>query len=149
MSAEWETQKAIYSALSALGLTVYDVAPQVVDGGASATWPHVTIGAGVFTQWDDKHINGFNFVQRIHTRSRTAGMKEAKEIQGQIYDRLHHGALTITGYTLTLLQFESQDVSQVADGSFHGIAEYRGMIEKTQIVAHGPAFDSGFSLAFG
>lgn len=130
MSAEWATQQAIYSALTALGLTVYDVAPQAVDGGSNASWPYVTIGASVFTQWDTKGKTGFNFVQRIHTRSRSAGMKEAKLIQGQIYDRLHLGDLTIAGYTLTLLQFESQDVTHVSDGSFHGIAEYRGMIEK-------------------
>ena len=130
MSAEFETQKALFSALSALGLTVYDVAPQAVDGGAVADWPHVTIGAVVFSQWDTKGVDGFNFVARLHTRSRSASMKEAKEIQGQIYDRLHHGDLTITGYILVLLQFETADVTQVSDGSFHGVSEFRGMIEK-------------------
>lgn len=130
MSAEWEVQKALYSALTALGLTVYDAAPQAADGGSNADWPHVTIGAVVFAQWDTKGKNGFDFVARIHVRSRSAGMKECKMIQGQIYDRLHHGELAITGYTLTLLQFETADVTRVADKSFHGVSEYRGMIEK-------------------
>jgi hypothetical protein len=130
MSAEFETQKALFGAISALGLRVYDVAPQASDGASLASWPYVTIGTAVFSQFDTKEVNGFNFVARIHTRSRSASMAEAKIIQGQIYDRLHHGTLTITEYDTTLLQFESQDVTQVADGSFHGIAEYRGIIEK-------------------
>lgn len=130
MSAEFETQKALYSALIGLGLTVYDVAPQAVDGASLANWPYVTIGAVVFTQWDTKGEDGFNFVARIHVRSRSAAMGEAKIIQGQIYDRLHHGDLTIEGYQLTLLQFESADVTQLSDRSFDGISEFRGMIEK-------------------
>jgi hypothetical protein len=149
MAAEWETQKALYTAISALGLTVYDAAPQVADGGSGANWPYVEVGAVVFAEWDTKPVTGFDFVARIHTRSRSGGMKEAKDIQGQIYDRMHLGELTITGYNLVLLRRESSDLARMADGSFHGICEYRGMIEKTQIVAHGPAFDSGFSLAFG
>jgi hypothetical protein len=130
MSADWETQKAIYAALSALGLTVYDVPPQTADGGSLANWPFVTLGVGIFTPWDDKVNTGFNFVQRIHTRSRTSSKSEAKGMNGQIYDRLHRGTLTITGYDLTLLEFQSSEVDQVSDKSFHGVSEYRGLIQK-------------------
>jgi hypothetical protein len=130
MSAEFETQKALFSALTGLGLTVYDVAPQVIDGASSVNWPYVTIGAAVFSQWDTKQVVGFNFVVRIHVRSRSAAMGEVKGIQGQIFDRLHHGGLAITGYTLTLLQFETSDITELSDRSFDGISEFRGMIEK-------------------
>lgn len=131
MSADWEIQVALNSALTALGLTVYDVAPQATDGGSTSDWPFVTIGAVVLAPWDTKGKNGFDFVARIHTRSRSASMKEAKNIHGQIYDRLHNGTLSISGYDLTLLQFAgTSDVTQVADKSFHGFAEYRGLIEK-------------------
>lgn len=123
-------QTALYNALSLLDLTVYDVAPQSADGGDAGAFPYVTIGATVLARWDTKDVNGFDFVTRIHTRSRTAGMKEAKDIQGRIYSRLHHSALTIPGYNLTLIQFETSDVTRVSDGSFHGISEFRGMIEK-------------------
>lgn len=131
MSAEFETQKALYSALSALGLTVYDSAPQVADGASVASWPYVEVGAIVMAYWDTKTENGFDFVARIHTHSRTQSMKEAKDIQGQIYARLHHGALAVTGYATTDLYRETSDVTRVSDGHFHGVCEYRGMIEKT------------------
>jgi len=130
MSAEWEVQKALFSALSALGLTVYDAAPQAVDGGNAGAFPYVAIGAIVFSRWDVKAGNGFNFVPRVHTHSRKAGMQEVKQMQGQIYDRLHHGALTIPGYNLVLLQFQDSDVTRVASGAFHGVSEFLGMIEK-------------------
>ena len=131
MSAEFAVQKALFSALSALGLTVYDSAPQLTDNGAAADFPYVEVGVIAFSEWDDKGDTGFDFVARVHTRSRSAGMKEAKDIQGQIYTRLHLGALTIEGYALTLLRRELSDVTRVSDGSFHGVCEYRGLIQAT------------------
>ena len=127
--AEFETQAALFSALSAIDLRVYDIAPQQANGASLATFPYVEIGAIVMAPMDTKERNGFDFVARIHTRSRSASMKEAKEIQGAIYARLHHGDLTITGQRLILLRRETSDVTRAADGSFHGICEYRGLIE--------------------
>jgi hypothetical protein len=129
MSAEFNTQAAIFSALNALGLRVYDSAPQQADGASLAVFPYVEVGAVVMSPLDTKERNGFDFVARIHTRSRSASMKEAKDIQGQIYARLHNGGLTITGQRLILLRRETSDVTRVSDGSFHGICEYRGLIE--------------------
>ena len=127
--AEFETQAALFSALSAIDLRVYDSAPQQANGASLATFPYVEVGAIVMAPMDTKERNGFDFVARIHTRSRSASMKEAKEIQGAIYARLHHGDLTITGQRLILLRRETSDVTRAADGSFHGICEYRGLIE--------------------
>lgn len=129
MAAEFEIQKALYSALTALGLRVYDSAPQASDGGSNATFPYVEVGAIVLAPMDTKDSNGFDMVARIHTRSRSGSMKETKDIQGQIYGRLHYGDLTITGQALILLRRETSDVTRAADGSFHGICEYRGLIE--------------------
>lgn len=126
MGAEIEVQRALFLALSGLGLTVVDVAPQGPDSGA---FPHVTVGAIVMAPWDDKGGNGFDFVARIHTRSRSAGMAEAKGIQGQIYARLHNGDLTIVGQRLVLLQRQMSEVTRATDGSIHGVCEYRGLIE--------------------
>lgn len=131
MPAEFEVQRALFSTLTALGLQVYDSAPQTADGASLAVFPYVEVGAIVFAPMDTKDRNGFDFVARIHTRSRSAAMKEAKDIQGQIYARLHHGSLTIIGQSLILLRRELSDVTRVSDGSFHGVCEYRGMIEAT------------------
>jgi hypothetical protein len=127
--AEFNTQAALFSALNAIGLRVYDSAPQQANGASLAVFPYVEVGAIVMAPLDTKERNGFNFVARIHTRSRSASMKEAKEIQGLIYARLHHGDLTITGQRLILLRRETSEVTRASDGSFHGICEYRGLIE--------------------
>ena len=129
MPAEFETQKALFSALSALGLRAYDIAPQSADGASLAVFPYVEVGAIVFAPMDTKTDNGFDFVARIHTRSRSASMKEVKDIQGQIYARLHHGNLTIANQSLILLRREISDVTRDSNGSFHGVCEYRGLIE--------------------
>jgi hypothetical protein len=128
MSAETAVQGALYSALTALGLTVYDSAPQAADGGSLANWPYVEVGTIVFTAYDTYAELGHEFMARIHTRSRSASMKETKDIQGQIWARLHRGALTVTGLTTLTLAREVSEVTRAPDGSFHGVCTYRGLI---------------------
>jgi hypothetical protein len=126
MGAELAVQAALYVALAELGLAVSDAAGQRAgDGG----FPNVEVGAVVMADWDDKGQNGFDWIARIHTRSRSAGMAETKTIQGTIYARLHNGALTIEGQRLVMLRRTMSDVTRVSDGSFHGVCEYRGLIE--------------------
>ncbi len=129
MAAEIEVQTALYLALTALSLRVYDAAPQAADGASTATFPYTEVGAIVFADFDTYSENGFDFIARIHTRSRSASMLECKGIQGQIYARLHNGALTITGQNTILIRREASNCTRVADGSFHGVCEYRGLIE--------------------
>lgn len=130
MAAEVEVQRALYGALSGLGLRVYDSAPQSADGGSVAAFPYVEVGAIVMAEYDTTTDTGFDFVARVHVRSRSASMMEAKTLQGQIYSRLHLGDLTIAGHTLILLRRETSDVTRIADGSFHGVCEYRGLVTK-------------------
>lgn len=129
MAAEIEVQKALYLALTALSLRVYDAAPQAADGASTATFPYVEVGAIVFAEFDTSSENGFDFIARIHTRSRSGSMAECKGIQGQIYARLHCGALAITGQNTILIHRQMSDCTRVSDGSFHGVCEYRGLIE--------------------
>lgn len=125
MAAATEVQKALYLALAALGLTVHDAAPQATDGGADTPFPYVEVGLIDLGMMDTYGEAGFDAVARIHVRSRSAAMKETKDIQGQIYDRLHRGSLTITGYRFILMQCETSIVTRAPDGSFHGIDTYR------------------------
>ena len=129
MSAEAAVQGALFSALSGLGLTVYDVAPQAADGASSASWPYVEVGMIVINEWDDYSATGFDFAARIHTRSRSAGMAETKTIQGQIWARLHRSTLTVPGFNFINLIRETTDCTRAPDGSFHGVCAYRGLIE--------------------
>lgn len=124
MAGEVAVQGALYSALSALGLRVVD------RGKQDADWPYVEIGFIVMNASDTQSETGFDYLARIHVRSRSESMREAKEIQGQIYDRLHRGDLTITGYQHILIQRERSEVLDAPDGSFHGVCEYRGLISK-------------------
>jgi len=129
MAAEFEVQKALFQALTALALRVYDAAPQATDGASTATFPYVEVGAIAFAEFDTLSETGFDFIARVHTRSRSASMAECKGIQGQIYARLHRGALAVTGQNTILIQRESSICTRAADGSFHGVCEYRGLIE--------------------
>ena len=129
MSGEVEVQRALFAALSGLGLTVYDVAPQAADGGSTASFPYAEVGFISLTELDTFSETGFDFVARVHTRSRSPGMLECKTMQGQIYARLHRGALAVTGFNFIDLLREASSCTRAPDGSFHGVCEYRGQIE--------------------
>ncbi len=129
MGARTTVQGAIYNALTALGLRVYDAAPQTADGASLATFPYVEIGQIIFAEFDDKAVNGFDFVARVHVRSRSGSYAETLGIQEQIYARLHYGELTLPGQRLILLRQEQSFCDRLSDGSFHGVSEYRGLIE--------------------
>jgi len=129
MAAELEIQKGLYLALSALGLRVVDFAPQEADGGSALVFPYVEVGTIVIRPWDTATELGHEFVARLHTWSRSASAAETKLIQGQIYARLHRQSITITGQSLVTLQREASDVMRAQSGAFHGVCEYRGLIE--------------------
>ena len=130
MSGEFAVQQALFSALSALGLRVVDRGRQQADGGDATAFPYVEIGFIVMNPFDTAPETGFDYLARIHVRSRSGGMAETKGIQGQIYDRLHRGPLTITGFNHILIQRERSEVLPVEDNQFHGVCEYRGLIER-------------------
>lgn len=136
MGAEEDVQAALYTALSGyaplvttMGAAVVDSATQPGDGGAATPYPYVEVGFIALSEWDTAHDTGFDFIARIHSRSRSAGALQAKRMQGAIYARLHRGALTMTSHRLIDLQRQTSDVDRVADGQFHGVCEYRGLIE--------------------
>jgi len=130
-SAEFEIQKALFQALSGIGLTVYDSAPQAADGGSTANWPYVEVGFISLAPFDTANSTGFDGVARIHTRSKTGSMAEAKDIQGRIYDRLHRGTVAVAGFLTVTVQRELTRCDRMPDGSFHGVCEYRLLLDKT------------------
>jgi hypothetical protein len=130
MAAEFEIQKALFTALSGLGLTVVDSASQRADGGSDTGFPYVEVGYIALADFDTRGETGFDYTARIHTHSRSSSMKQCKDLQGQVYERLHNGALSVAGHNHILIRRVLSDVTRVADGSFHGVCEYRGLIEK-------------------
>jgi len=137
MAAEFEIQKALYTALngdvtvSGLVASVRDAGQQASDGGAASAFPYIEVGFISLAEYDTQRQTGFDFLARIHTWSRSASMKEVKLIQGAIYDVLHVQNLTITGHSNILLRREESDVLRASSGAFHGVCEYRGLVEKT------------------
>lgn len=131
MSAETAVQGALYTALSGAGLTVYDAAPQASEAGSSASWPYVEVGFTALSEWDTFDWTGHEFLARIHTRSRSSSMAEAKGIQGTIYNTLHRHELTVTGQSNVVLMRQVSMCDRAPDGTFHGVCEYHGLIKAT------------------
>lgn len=129
MGAEAEVQKALKNALTGAGLTVYDFVPQATDGGAITNWPYVEVGEVLFGEWDTAPELGFTITARIHSRSRSASALEAKLLQGVIYATLHRHELTIAGQRNISLIRESSLCLRTPENDFHGVCEYRGLIE--------------------
>lgn len=129
LEPEVEVQKALYLAVSGLSINTYDSAPQQADGASLGVFPYVEVGAIILTEWDTSGETGFDFIARVHTRSRSAAMSEAKGIQAQIYARLHRGTLAVTGFNTINVTREQSFCERAGDGSFHGVCEYRGLIE--------------------
>lgn len=131
MSAEIELQRGLFLAISGLGYTTYDSAPQAADGGSTANWPYVEVGFISLAPFDTANSTGFDAVARIHTRSKSGSMAEAKTIQAAIYDRLHRGVLAVTGFLTVTVQRELTKCDRMPDKTFHGVCEYRVMLDKT------------------
>ena len=127
MSAEFEIQRALFQAISMLGLATEDAGRQRT---GDALPPTAEIGAIALAPLDTKDRNGFDFVARIHIRTRAHDLGAVKREQGRVYDRLHNGDLTVIGYRAYLLRRVMSDCVRDADGSLHGICEYRGLIEQ-------------------
>lgn len=127
MGALQATKIALYEAIAGLGFTTYTVTPQATDGGSDTAFPHVQIGTVVQSVWDNNSRDGFDFTARIYTRWRGGSEAIGLAMQDQIYDRLHHGALSIDGYSLILLERQSSSTTRL-DGSFTGLCEYHALI---------------------
>lgn len=131
MSGELELQRALYLAISGLGYTTYDSAPQAADGGSTANWPYVEIGFISLAPFDTANSTGFDAAARIHTRSKSGSMAECKTLQGAVYDRLHRGVLAVTGHATVTVEREMTQCDRMPDKTFHGVCEYRVLLDKT------------------
>ena len=68
----------------------------------------------------------------IHVWSRYRGKKEAKQIQGEIYDALTRQELTVEDHDLVTIEFEYSDVVLDPDGQTrHGVQRFRAVVERS------------------
>lgn len=115
-----EIQRAIFSALSALQVSVYDDVPQ------GASFPYVVIGEDDSIPFDTDDSTGFDTELTIHIWSRYSGMKEVKDIMSGIYSILNRLELSVSGAHVVDCIFQYQDVLLDPDGiTRHGIIRFR------------------------
>lgn len=131
MSVEIELQRALKVALINASLRVYDFAPQAADGANTATFPYTEIGFIVAAEWDTDTELGFDATMRLHTYSRSGSTLECRTVQGQIYTALHRVELAVTGFNPIFMSRELSDCTRLPDGSYHGVCEYRALLETT------------------
>lgn len=118
MSAQWETQKAIYTALSTdsafmtkIGSRLYDEPP------TNETFPYVTIGNMNENRYNRIANKGFQISARmdIYTKSGRLGFKPAKEILVEMDRVLNHKVFNFTGYKMIQCFFESSNTARDED----------------------------------
>jgi len=131
MSFEAVVQNSIYQCLqsnsalsSVVSNRIYDSVPQAV------TFPYVTIGEDIHTDWSTAYELGSSASITIHVWSRHRGKEETKTIQGLIYDALNRASLPTLGYKISV-DFDGSQSFLDADGlTRHGVSTFRVFIEK-------------------
>ena len=132
LSAGWDLQRAVYSALAgdatlvALlgGPHVYDDVPQ------KAAFPFVTIGRSELRDWSTGTDPGTEHQLTMHVWSRVAGRREVHEILGALADILHEATLSLTDHILVNLRQDFSEVRRDPDGeTYHGIMRLRAVTE--------------------
>lgn len=118
MSAQWEVQKAIFTALSTdsafmakIGSRLYDEPP------TNETFPYVQIGymqEGKFNRLLNK---GFDItaILNIYTKSGRLGFKPAKEILVEMNRVLNQKRFSMTGFNMIQCYFEYADNNRIDD----------------------------------
>jgi|SRR5690606_12632688 len=135
MGYETAVQTAVFqrlnnhTALQDMVTNVYDSVPE------TATLPYVTIGEDVITEADTADTLGVEASITVHvwtdTASGTRGRKQAKTIQGVIYEALHRAELTAEGYSIFAADFVNSQSFKDVDGlSWHGVQTFNLLIDK-------------------
>ncbi len=131
-SSAWELQKAVYAALTsdaALtsllgGARVYDDVPRGVEP------PYITFGQSTVRDWSTGTDPGHEHLFTLHVWTRVNGERLVHQIMSAVRDRLHDGALTVSGFRLVNMRHEFSDSTREPDGeTIHGVVRYRAVTE--------------------
>ncbi len=126
-------QQAIYTTLNGnISATVYDNVPVLPSGQPAANFPYVNIGDATTEPWDTDDQLGAVVTVTMHIWSREDGLKQTKDIAGEIYDELHRATLTATGYVFVDCLHDGSQFMTDPDGvTRHGVVRYRMTIQAT------------------
>jgi hypothetical protein len=118
MSAMWECQKAIYTALSSdttfmtkIGSRLYDEPP------TNEAFPYVIIGQMTEGRFNKLGSKGFEVQARIdiYTKSGRLGFKPSKEIQVEVDRLLNLKRFNLTGFNMVQCYLETTDTERDED----------------------------------
>lgn len=131
MSFTTAAQQAIFTALNEnITASVYDEAPGLPSGQPDANFPYVVIGDDTASRWDADDMLGADITITLHFWSRYEGWKEIKSLMGEVYDILHRGDLTLTGYNQVNCVWEFSTTVPEATQYRHGTQRYRLILTK-------------------
>lgn len=118
MSAQWEVQKAIYTALSSdttfmtkIGSRLYDEPP------TNESFPYVVLGQMIENKYNRFNSKGFEIFSRldIYTKTGRLGFKPAKEILVEMNRLLNQKIFSLTGYSMIQCYYENSDTARDED----------------------------------
>ena len=133
MSVQVQTAIAIIAALKADApltalLTTYAASPAVFTHVPQdfETYPYVVLfEAGMDSEDNDAYL-GFDGIINIHSWSDARDMAVIGNIQKAIYDVLHLGNLTMTGYEVPEIHQEFSTILRDPDGiTLHGVSPFK------------------------
>lgn len=135
MGVEWTYQQALFGVLdaakAAIGVKgVYDQVPQQADAGSQAAFPYLLLGDIHLNPADARGEVGFYVDFRLHAVTRQLGRKQAKLIQGQVFEILHNKPMAVAGFNHVLLQRRNSFTREGADSNIRGVCEYNALIHK-------------------
>lgn len=111
---------------------IYDDVPQTADTGDNSRFPYVTIGDDTLADWSTDTSSGAEATVTVHTWTRANGRKQAKDIQGAIYNALHRQELTTPDHTFIGCEFEFAESMMDPDGKTrHGVSRFRLTLDGT------------------
>ena len=119
-------QTAVYAKLNgAISASVFDRVP------ATQAFPYVLIGDDTAIDASDKLNDGQEITLTLHQYSQAKGRDEVKTLQGECYDLLHNGSLTVVGWTVRGIEFEYSDTLVDPDGkTYHGVQRFRLIVDR-------------------
>lgn len=108
---------------------VYDFVPGT-EPGNTAKFPCISFGESSSRPYEESDcIDSTEHSFTIYCWSRTAGYPECKRMAAAVRAALHDADLTVTGFSLVLMQWESTDFRRDDDGSNVAALSFRALLD--------------------
>jgi hypothetical protein len=129
--ADLALQKAIFARLSTDEGVTAQVAARIYDNVPGDTgFPYLTLGEARVEDASAGDDEAHEHWLSLNAFSRSGGRAEAKAILGAVHSALHDAALTLDGFVLVNLRFQSAETRRESDGAtWRGTIRFRAVTE--------------------